>query len=371
MRATLSFVALVGLGACSSSVGYVAVTLEPPPSGTLANVDLFRAKAMNANQLSQPIDIKPPTRPFTLDSAFQFGIEFKGRSGDLTLTVDALAADGTTLDTGTGSGGITEGATTDIEVKFGALAQGDMPPSGDLPLSDLAMPDSAIPDLAKPDLVGAPDLAHPDLMPPPPAPDLVGTPMPDLVAASLPDLAKPDFAMPDLMPPPPDLWMPDLVTPDLSPCLTDLSNIGTSDFTISFIINTAQTASRNMEILDQRDACSCFNGFDIRMTRNGYIDVETDQNVGTMSNPSCPGDAERTATMSSLNNNVAHAVIIHRVNQAITVTVDGTPVISNLPSTVSFGSLKPVRIGTGPCTDNNTTDTIQMSAVTSLCFTAN
>lgn len=120
-------------------------------------------------------------------------------------------------------------------------------------------------------------------------------------------------------------------------CTDDLSNIGTADFTIAFSLSTSQTAA-NVAVLNQRSACTFSMLWDVRVS-GGNLYVATDDNSG---------DYNNLTSAAAVNDGSLHAIVVKRVSEVLSITVDGTASGSG-PSTAAFGALPPLQQGTDVC----------------------
>src|SRR5262249_43170173 len=123
-----------------------------------------------------------------------------------------------------------------------------------------------------------------------------------------------------------------------SNCTGDLSGIGTGDFHISFTLTT--TATVLSAVLGQRGICDKGPMWDVRLTPQGELEVETDDTD--------VNNYTLIYTVGAMNNGLPHAVKIARVSGALTVTVDGVVSASTL-APASFGALPALMNGTDIC----------------------
>jgi hypothetical protein len=134
------------------------------------------------------------------------------------------------------------------------------------------------------------------------------------------------------------------VSPDAS-CATDLSNLGTGDFHISFVIRTLEQGL--VAVVNQRAQCGAGMYWDVRLD-GGHPMVETDDerrlpDGGFSEDP-------RTALIASgiVNDGLPHSVLIERWSEVLHVTIDGVASGSS-SSTASFLTLAAVVQGEDPC----------------------
>ena len=121
-------------------------------------------------------------------------------------------------------------------------------------------------------------------------------------------------------------------------CRGDLSNIGTADFHVSFVVTTTQRVFA--ALVNQRGVCAHAVFWDIRMTSGGLLAVETDD--ATSYTPV-------TSVGTRVNDGLPHDVRIQRAAGTLTVSVDGTA-SGSARSLASFGPLARLRTRTDACT---------------------
>jgi hypothetical protein len=151
--------------------------------------------------------------------------------------------------------------------------------------------------------------------------------------------------------------------------LGDLSNIGTGDFHISFVITTTQNAWA--ALVNQRAMCSgALIFWDIRecTTRgnigscpvDGALVVETDDSAHKYS--SC-------YTAKGIADGKPHLVELARISGLLTVSIDGAQSAST-NSPASFGALAPVKIDTDVCVGVDQTTVPSVGTLSGLCITS-
>jgi hypothetical protein len=139
-------------------------------------------------------------------------------------------------------------------------------------------------------------------------------------------------------------------------CITDLSNVGTSDFHISFTVNT--TASVAMALVNQRTGCNETSTFwDITMSSLGGI-------TGTTDDGTAAGYAEIEAG-NSINDGQPHSILIERVAGYLMYGSDGVVHPGSTSDTRSLGTMAPLVVGTDPCAGTVPT----VGSFTNLCIT--
>jgi hypothetical protein len=142
---------------------------------------------------------------------------------------------------------------------------------------------------------------------------------------------------------------------DGSLCKTDLSNIGTGDFTVSLTLTTSQTVI--VAVANQRNTCNLGMFWDVRLS-SGNLLVETDDNVH---------HAVLTTSGVLADDGSPHAIKVQRKSQRLTGFIDGQSV-GTVASTASFGALPPLEVGVGPC-DMHTGNAPLVGSITGLCLT--
>jgi hypothetical protein len=143
---------------------------------------------------------------------------------------------------------------------------------------------------------------------------------------------------------------------DAPACKTDLSNIGTADFTITLTLTTSQTGI--VAVANQRNVCNLAPLWDVRLS-NGNLYVET-----------CDGPHYSRLTTSGVlaNDGKPHAIKVQRRSEMLTGFIDGTSV-GTAGSTSSFGVLPMLETGVDPC-DSHTGNAALIGTVTGLCLTS-
>jgi hypothetical protein len=120
-------------------------------------------------------------------------------------------------------------------------------------------------------------------------------------------------------------------------CATDLSNIGTADFTISATVTTTQT--NTVAVANQRAVCNGSDFWDVHL-QDGDVQAETDDGLMHHTVVNTPGPA--------VNDGKPHSISVQRRNEALTVYVDGV-VAGTAMSASAFGLLPQIQWGTSPC----------------------
>jgi hypothetical protein len=138
------------------------------------------------------------------------------------------------------------------------------------------------------------------------------------------------------------------------PCNNDLSNIGTGDFTISLRMTTAQ--SGRQAVVNQRSVCNSGDFWEVEVTTANELQLETDGTSHVLVNP--------TPTVSD---GKPHDVVIKRVAQQVTITIDGTVAPGGTaPCTSAFGALAALRITTSVCSG----EAPFVGSITNVCITS-
>jgi hypothetical protein len=127
-------------------------------------------------------------------------------------------------------------------------------------------------------------------------------------------------------------------------CIDDLSNIGTGDFQISFVLTTTWNGSADMAVINQRGHCDHGMFWDVRVDGTGQLDVETDDAVSL-------GQANEHYSQiwsTSVADGKPHCIQIERKAQVLTTLIDG--VVSSLGmSQSSLGPLPSFSVKSDAC----------------------
>ena len=129
-----------------------------------------------------------------------------------------------------------------------------------------------------------------------------------------------------------------------SACTDDLSNIGTGDFQISFVLTTAWNGPADMAVINQRRHCDHGMFWDVRVDRAGQLDVETDDAVSL-------GQANEHYSQiwsPGVADGKPHCIQVQRKAQVLTTLVDGR-VSSSAMSQSSFGQLPALSVKSDAC----------------------
>jgi hypothetical protein len=121
-------------------------------------------------------------------------------------------------------------------------------------------------------------------------------------------------------------------------CVTDLSNVGTGDFDVSFtVVTTAQTG---MALVSQRATCLPYSGWDIYTSPTGAIEIETDDGVA----------ADRVFQIGGgpVNDGKPHYVEAARVAGKIWVQTDNGVKSPLVADTNALADLPPLIVGSDP-----------------------
>lgn len=134
---------------------------------------------------------------------------------------------------------------------------------------------------------------------------------------------------------------------DMAPtCVTDLSGVGTGDFSIHFTLTTTAVpaASTYMALLNQRSRCDDTRpGWDVWMTAQGNLGVEVYDGSGSA--------YDNVTDSRPVNDGVPHHITVARSGSSLTIDVDG--VFNTYPSEpiMSLETLPPMNVGIDPtCT---------------------
>jgi hypothetical protein len=131
----------------------------------------------------------------------------------------------------------------------------------------------------------------------------------------------------------------DVAPPPGRNCTGDLTNVGTGDFHVSFLITTTQQGF--VAVVNQRWRCGYSPFWDIRML-NGAIEAETD----IVQTPT--SYTEIISTGAPINDGKPHTVFLVRASGMLTIYVDSVP-RGTKASAAMFGPLAGVRAGIDIC----------------------
>jgi hypothetical protein len=129
-----------------------------------------------------------------------------------------------------------------------------------------------------------------------------------------------------------------------SACIDDLSNIGTGDFQISFVLTTTWNGSADMAVINQRAHCDHGMFWDVRVDGSGQLDVETDDALSL-------GQANEHYTQiwsTSVADGKPHCIQVERKAQVLMTLIDGV-VSSSGMSQSSFGPLPSFSVKSDAC----------------------
>jgi hypothetical protein len=150
-----------------------------------------------------------------------------------------------------------------------------------------------------------------------------------------------------------------------SNAVTDLSNIGTGDFHVSFRIQTSQTGW--VALLDQRSACTSGQFWDIRLCAPdtqkrcavaGSVLIET----------SSTGEYTFLDSKVAINDGLWHDVAVARASGVLTIAVDGAIAGGSAPSKANFASLPAKLVGNDACVGHDGTNALK-GTLSDLCIT--
>lgn len=129
-----------------------------------------------------------------------------------------------------------------------------------------------------------------------------------------------------------------------SACIDDLSNVGTADFQISFILTTTWNGSADMAVINQRSHCDHGMFWDVRVDAAGQLDVETDDALSL-------GQANEHYSQiwsTSVADGKPHCIQIERRAQMLMTLIDGVVSGSGMSSS-SFGQLPALSVMSDAC----------------------
>jgi hypothetical protein len=146
---------------------------------------------------------------------------------------------------------------------------------------------------------------------------------------------------------------------DAGSCKNDLSGIGTGDFTVSLRLTTTQTG--RVALLNQRMACNGSNFWELELRTGGALQFETDDAtpVHVIIDPT-----------PVVTDGMAHDVVIKRVAEMITITIDGTSAAGGTAQcATSFGALVSMATGTSVCS-GEATFSLATGSLSNVCVTS-
>ncbi|HTQ48280.1 MAG TPA: hypothetical protein VMI75_36240 [Polyangiaceae bacterium] len=130
-------------------------------------------------------------------------------------------------------------------------------------------------------------------------------------------------------------------TVDAPVCMTDLSDVGTGDFTIRFTLTTNETGM-TLALLNQRLGCDQMSTFwDISLSPTGNVVVATDDSIAA--------DYVTVQAGSALNDGKAHQVAVIRRAGKLWITADGAVISPMTPDAYLFATFSSLAIGTSAC----------------------
>jgi hypothetical protein len=147
--------------------------------------------------------------------------------------------------------------------------------------------------------------------------------------------------------------------------VSDLSNIGTGDFRVSFRVQTSQSGW--VALVDQRGACTGGQFWDIRLcapdpqkrcTVAGSVIVET----------SSPGEYIALDSKVAVNDGAPHDVAVARASGVLTIAVDGAIAGGSASSKANFASLPAKAVGNDACVGHDGTNALK-GTISDLCIT--
>jgi hypothetical protein len=142
-------------------------------------------------------------------------------------------------------------------------------------------------------------------------------------------------------------------------CLTDLSDVGTGDFSIHFTLSTNETGM-TLALLNQRLGCDQMSTFwDVTLSPTGDVVVATDDGIAA--------DYATVQAGNALNDGKAHQVDIIRRGGKLWITADGAIVSPMTPDPYTFATLSSLAIGTSGCM--GVTPAAAYAVIANVCLT--
>jgi hypothetical protein len=125
-------------------------------------------------------------------------------------------------------------------------------------------------------------------------------------------------------------------------CLTDLSDVGTGDFSIHFELTTNETGL-TLALLNQRLGCDKTSTFwDVSLSPTGTVFAATGDGIAA--------DYVSVQAGNVLNDGKSHQVDVIRGGGQIWIAADGAVVSPMTPDPSTFTTLSSLAIGTSACT---------------------
>jgi hypothetical protein len=141
-------------------------------------------------------------------------------------------------------------------------------------------------------------------------------------------------------------------------CLTDLSNVGTGDFHVSFTITTT-TSNTVLDLLNQGTVCEgSSSAWDVAVGPNGAVEGSTFDGTSIVS----------LHTTTAVNDGAPHHVVYARTSGVLWASTDGVADNSSVPDDSDLTEMPALQVGAGdPCT---TTPLSGHGTLTDVCITA-
>jgi hypothetical protein len=140
-------------------------------------------------------------------------------------------------------------------------------------------------------------------------------------------------------------------------CLTDLSNVGTGDFHVSFTITTS-TSNTVLDLLSQGAVCQgSSSAWDVAVGPNGSVEGSTFDGTSTVS----------LHTTTAVNDGAPHHVVYARTSGILWASTDGVADNSGVQDDSDLTSMPPLQIGSGdPCASTSLSGN---GTLTDVCLT--
>jgi hypothetical protein len=146
---------------------------------------------------------------------------------------------------------------------------------------------------------------------------------------------------------------------DAPVCLTDLSDVGTGDFSIHFALTTNETGL-TLALLNQRLGCDETSTFwDVSLSPTGGVTAATDDGIAA--------DYVSVQAGNALNDGKLHLVDVMRRAGKIWIAADGAVVSPMTPNRYTFTTLSSLAIGTSACT--GVTPVAGYAVIADVCLT--
>lgn len=145
-------------------------------------------------------------------------------------------------------------------------------------------------------------------------------------------------------------------------CVTDLSNVGTADFHISFTLTT-DAGAVDMALLNQRTGCDqTSTWWDVSYipstSTTGALAAATDDGTHYVIAEQAAGPVP--------DDGKPHQIVVARTNGQFGFSIDGVVAAGPISDPYSFGPMSPLKVGTDDCAGFGPT----IGSITNMCITS-